>query len=267
VNSSNIENFKAQNGEDHILVQDFANKKSGFCVEVGAYDGVDMSNTYLFEKLGWKCLLVEADPEMAKTCQLNRPLATVVNCAVVAPGSPSSVCFQVSEDVKGMSSLVLDDSSRRRITGYTGRLAIREITTPARTLDAVLEEFKCEEIDFVSVDVEGHELGVLKGFDIRRWKPRVVLVERTGVFPVWKILRFFDTGGYSFSRRTGDNDWYYRTQQEPHGAVKLFIRFYLLPLPRLLPTIIARGAKGILFKLGIYKKIVRFFRKKGVLCF
>src|SRR5438477_10753923 len=104
VDSSIVQDFKAQNGEDIILIQDFADKKSGFCVEVGAYDGVDISNTFVFEKLGWKCLLVEADPEMAEVCRHNRPAATVVNCAVVSPGSPSTIRFQVSEDVKAMSS-------------------------------------------------------------------------------------------------------------------------------------------------------------------
>jgi FkbM family methyltransferase len=256
-----MQDYKAQNGEDRILIQDFAGKKSGFCVEVGAYDGVDMSNTYLFEKLGWKCLLVEADPEMAEICRRNRPAATVVNCAVVSPGSPSNVCFQISEDVKGMSSIALDDSSRRRITGYMGRLAIREITTPARTLDAILEESKCAAIDFISIDVEGHEQGVLEGFDIARWKPYVVLVERTNIFPVWKILRYFDKAGYAFSRRTGENDWYYQTQQPPNGIWKLFVRFYLLPLPRLLPRVVGQGAKRILFKLGIYQKIRQVVRR------
>lgn len=259
-NSCRTQDFKAQNGEDRILIQDFAHKNSGFCVEVGAYDGIDMSNTYLFEKLGWKCLLVEADPEMAQICQRNRPAATVVSCAVVPPGSPSQVCFRVSEDVKGMSSLGLDASSRRRITGYTGRLAIREITTTARTLDAILEESKCTVIDFMSIDVEGHELGVLEGFDITRWKPQVVLVERSSVFPVWNILRYFDRGGYAFSRRTGHNDWYYHTQHHPCGTWKLFVRFYLLPLPRLLPRALAAGTKSVLFKLGIYQRLVQILR-------
>jgi len=253
--------FKAQNGEDRILMQHFADKKSGVCVEVGAYDGVDMSNTYVFEKLGWKCLLVEADPEMAEICRQNRPAATVVNCAVVPPGSPSRVSFQVSEDVKGMSSIALDNSSRRRITGHAGRLAIREITTSARTLDTILEASNCTQIDFISIDVEGHELGVLEGFHIKRWNPKLVLVERCGLFPVWSILTYFDRAGYALSSRTGDNDWYYQTHSNPQGIPKLLIRFYLLPLPVLLPKVIARAAKGILFKLGIYQSIAGMTRK------
>lgn len=260
IDPSNINDLKAQNGEDKVLLLDFCDKKSGFCVEVGAYNGIDMSNTFFFEKLGWKCLLVEADPEMAKLCQRNRPEAIVVNCAAVSPGSPSQVRFQIAEDVKAMSSIALDDNSRRRITGYSGKLAIHEITIPARTLDSILEESKFIAIDFISIDVEGHELDVLKGFDIMRWKPRVVLVERCRIYPVWDILRYFDKGGYALIRRTGDNDWYYQAQHSS-GIWKLFICFYCLPLPRLLPKMIAQGFKNILFKLGIYKRILQMLRK------
>jgi FkbM family methyltransferase len=257
MNPTGPQEFGAQNGEDRILIRDFQDKPQGYCVEVGAYNGLEMSNTLAFERLGWKCLLVEADPDLAALCRKNRPAATVIHCAAVAPASPREISFQVAEDVKGMSSLALDETSRRRLMGYSGRLEIRSITVPARTLDAILEEASWPAMDFMSIDVEGHEMGVLKGFDINRWQPKVVLVERCGIFPVWDILRYFTAAGYAFRRRTGDNDWFYRTQEKPAGGWSLFMRFYLLPLPRLLPKIVAERIKRLLFRLGIYQRINR----------
>jgi hypothetical protein len=32
-------------------------------------------------------------------------------------------------------------------------------------------------IDFVNIDVEGNELNVLKGFDLKKFKPKVILLE------------------------------------------------------------------------------------------
>jgi hypothetical protein len=42
-------------------------------VEVGAHDGITGSNTYRFEKAGWKCVLVEPTPACAGGCGLSAP--------------------------------------------------------------------------------------------------------------------------------------------------------------------------------------------------
>jgi FkbM family methyltransferase len=50
--------------------------------------------------------------------------------------------------------------------------ADRAIDVKVRTLDEVLSEAKAQvPIDLMSVDVEGHELEVLSGFDFERWQP------------------------------------------------------------------------------------------------
>ena len=56
----------------------------GFYVEVGAYDGKVISNTYYFEQLGWTGALVEPHPEKAAACRVNRPRSRVFECAAVS---------------------------------------------------------------------------------------------------------------------------------------------------------------------------------------
>src|SRR5262249_56809917 len=54
----------------------------------------------------------------------------------------------------------------------------RVIEVPVRTLDDILIEARAPmRFDLLSVDVEGHELEVLSGFDFTRWQPRLVLLE------------------------------------------------------------------------------------------
>ena len=38
-------------------------------------------------------------------------------------------------------------------------------------------KYKDQQIDFVSIDVEGHELDLLKGFNLKRYKPSVIVIE------------------------------------------------------------------------------------------
>ena len=51
--------YYGQHYEDVFIETLFPGKNNGVCVDVGAYDGVNMSNTYYFEKKGWKCVCIE----------------------------------------------------------------------------------------------------------------------------------------------------------------------------------------------------------------
>lgn len=202
--------FRAQHGEDSLLFDRFGGKRSGYYVEVGAYNGVDLSNTEFFERIGWDGVLVEPHPGLASACRRDRPRAVVAECAAVSPGSPPTVRLEVSDGAELYSSLVMGREQRRQVLRETGGLTIRPVEVPARTLDAILEEAGAPEggVDFLTVDVEGHELAVLRGFDIARWRPRVVILERNGAAPPVGIVRYMSRHGYVFERRTGVNDWY-----------------------------------------------------------
>ena len=54
---------------------------------------------------------------------------------------------------------------------------IKKVKT--QTLDSIIDnsKFKNEQIDLVSIDVEGHEMDVIKGFNLKKYKPNVVVIE------------------------------------------------------------------------------------------
>src|SRR5258708_6764498 len=86
------EQWRAQFGEDRLLVKHFGGKREGYFVEVGAFDGENLSNTYFLEKaLGWQGILVEPIPKLAAQCRTKRPLSQVVEAACVGPGGPPEV--------------------------------------------------------------------------------------------------------------------------------------------------------------------------------
>src|SRR5205823_4844967 len=107
------------------------------------------------------------------------------------------------------------------------------IEVPARTLDDILTEAGApSRFDFLSVDVEGHELEVLSGFDFVRWRPRLVLLE-DHVGNLGKH-RFMRAAGYQLIRRVENNGWYVpRATVVAVGACERWeiIRKYYLALP------------------------------------
>lgn len=196
--------WPAQYGEDRILRWTFP-RSDGVFVEIGAADGVENSNTWWCEQIGWRGVLVEANPVAAAACARNRT-STVVHCAVSAPGSPPTVRLRVARDMQQLSS-VDPDSLMWRLHGVHD---VEEVEVPARTVDDVLaEHLGGAHPDFVTIDVEGHEWPVLQGFDLDRWQPQLVLIERN-FLPDRRIFAHMRSYGYGYLRTTGVNDWFGR---------------------------------------------------------
>ena len=206
--------FRAQNGEDRWLDDFFGHKRNGFFVEVGAFDGVNLSNTYHFEQIGWTGVLIEPDPDKAALCRTNRPGSKTYQCA--AAGSPeiTEITFYRVEAGEVYSTTELTGDHARRVEQMG--LASSAMSVPARTLDAILQEARASTPDFVSIDVEGAEMEVLRGFDIGRWKPKVVLIESNSKFRLPKIRDYFTSNGYAFRCSIDVNDFYLRVDS---GAV------------------------------------------------
>jgi FkbM family methyltransferase len=234
--------LRAQHGEDAQLAARFGQKRGGYFVEVGALDGEKLSNTFYFEKeLGWTGVLVEADPNQAEACRRTRPASFVSNRAACAPGSPASVTLEVADGKEEFSTL-----SPNRV--YAGLLKERNIVThgidvPTATLDEILAEAGTKDIDFVTIDVEGHELDVLRGFDLARWKPTVIMIESAGGAPNVRIAVQLFRAGYARMRRITINDWYEQVPLVPR--IGRFVLSYVLSLRQLSHTIVRETLRSL----------------------
>jgi FkbM family methyltransferase len=204
--------FYSQFGEDRLLASIFASTGKGLCIEVGANDGINDSTTYYFEQQGWDCLLVEPNPELCRAIRSVRR-ARVFECAAsAAEGSATLYVAEGAERAHGVSSLGVDEHAARRISDF-GFVA-RPLQVPTRRLDDILEEAGVTRSpDFITIDVEGHELEVLKGFSIDRWKPLIIIAEDNSQFENDAVFRYLRSFGYEPFRRTGVNDWYANKSQ------------------------------------------------------
>jgi FkbM family methyltransferase len=199
-----------QFGEDRALREIFGERTEGYCVEVGAYDGQTGSASYLFEKRGWQCLLVEPIPALVEQIR-ERRACTVVNCA--ASDKEGTASFFVAENFEEMSTLDLTPDRLEWITEVGG--SVKEITVRTATLDSLLAEAGFPEVQFITIDVEGHEMDVLKGFTLEKYRPRIVIIEDNsssddprarGGDP--RVGKHMSEHGYVHFRRTGVNEWY-----------------------------------------------------------
>ena len=205
--------------EDRLKAEFFGGQRDGFFVEVGANDPQRGSQTWAFEQSGWNGILIEPQPDLADRLRHERR-ARVVAAACSSP-----------EHAGGMMRLYLSGphSSLDSKLAAPGAVPYDAVDVPARTLDNILEEANAPgAIDFVSIDVEGHEVSVLRGFALARWRPRLILIEDH--LKSLATHRHLTHAGYRLIRRTGLNGWYVPGGAAPRlgwGSWQLARKYYL----------------------------------------
>ena len=161
------------------MIEQLDGLRHGFFVDVGAYDGIEHSNTYALEKAyRWHGLCIEPNTdafirlERNRSCDLSRFAAT---------DSTGVIRF--------MQDRVLERCDRRGVQKL------------GCTLNAMLENCGApDDIDYLSIDVEGHELHVLRGIDFDRWHVKLITIEHnlylTGPEHKMNILRYLREHGF-----------------------------------------------------------------------
>jgi len=147
----------------------------GSAVELGACDGIYLSNTLELEQQGWKVLCIEPNPQYFQELKKNRKLCQ--NYAVAAtPGEnvPFTIYYFPHTKEAGLSSLVPMEDVKRQMGPFN---YCRTVTVQVRTLDQCMLEAGMRSIHFLSLDVEGGEMEVLKGFNYNHWRPWVIVLE------------------------------------------------------------------------------------------
>ena len=201
----------------------FFGVQPGFFVDIGANDPRQGSQSFALEQAGWRGVLVEPQPDLAE--KLSRDRKARVFAA--ACSSPQNAGKTLPLYLAGMLSSL--DSQ----LATTGLRPQGSVEVPVRTLDDILTEAGAPSpIDFLSIDIEGHEVEAFAGFDFARWRPRLILMEDhvTSLAKHRLLVRV----GYRLIRRTGLNGWYVPAEAAPKLGLLgwwSLVRKYYLALP------------------------------------
>lgn len=210
----------AQNREDVLLSRVFSVQKPGFYIDVGAYDPTSCSITRHFYDHGWRGVNVEPAPAAARRIAAARPRDITENLAI-SNREGSMTFFEAEAKHAGLSTLDRAQAEAHRARG----VEMKEYTVPVTTLAALCAKHAPSVIDFVSIDVEGHEREVLEGMDFTRFRPTVMLVEST--LPLksepnhqrWESILL--DAGYAYATFDGLNRYYVDSPRAEEFTEKL----------------------------------------------
>jgi len=170
----------------YIYEHFFGRRDTGTYVEVGAFDGYNFSNTYGLAVRGWNGYLIEPDPQSYALCSAryaSMPRIVVSECAI-SDGSVTHI-----ELIRGglNTTASAKQAAEYRVTPhFRDAITDKRVIVEALTLDTYLEREKVpENLDVLVVDVEGTTADVFAGFDIKRWMPKMLIVELFDLHPIF----------------------------------------------------------------------------------
>ena len=202
-----------QEGEDLILNRLLEGQSLGFYVDVGAHHPVRFSNTYLFYQRGWHGINIDAMPGSMKGFNKVRPRDINIECGVAGIAG-KLLYYRFNEPALNTFDAV--EAAHKNKLPYQ---IIDTVEVAVERLDALLARHLIpgQQIDFLSVDVEGKDEEVLRSNDWGRYRPRYILAEtlRTDMLSLGKcpLVQFLRGVGYtpvskayntSFFAREGD---------------------------------------------------------------
>jgi FkbM family methyltransferase len=192
-------NFNADNKLDLKMLK-YINYENGFFIECGANDGVNQSNTWYYEKkLNWRGVLIEPVPEVFKQLKKNRKSENLFFNNVLKSFNDKRKYIRLIYNKK--DSLITKIESKKNKNTYSFR-------SRAKTLNEILTISKApKKIDFFSLDVEGDEINVLNGIDLKKYYFKYILIETMNLKKVINKLKKFD---YKLKKKLSNIDYLFK---------------------------------------------------------
>ncbi len=165
----------SQEGEDILLKRLLgAKKENGFYIDVGAHHPKRFSNTYYFYCKGWRGINIDAMPDSMLAFQKDRPRD--INLEMGVSEVQGELLYYIFNDPALNTFSKSEAQKKDALTGYE---IIEKRTVATFRLEDILEKHlpSKQDINFMSIDVEGLDLEVIHSNNWKKFRPQLVLAE------------------------------------------------------------------------------------------
>ena len=137
-------------------------KKNGIFIEIGGGNGVDLSNTYILEKMfRWTGVVCEPDNRLHTNILSKRK------------------CFLETAPITNSSNKIFyfnDKGTYNSYTSSTYNSSAKKLKS--LSLNDLIKKYQLtKNIDYISIDTEGNELDIIKKFNFNKYNVKIFTIE------------------------------------------------------------------------------------------
>lgn len=197
------------------------NISKGKFVDVGANDGKIGSMTYDLEKNGWSGILIEPNPILVENLKKIRTSPVFPFAISSQEGDLPFYIVEGSDNLHGLSRFNYTKEFEDHVKKCGG--SVKKTIVPVKKISSIMNEAQnLDKVDFLKIDVEGHEFEVLKSFDFEKYHPRLIVTEDNFKDSDKSVRNFLHSKGYEVIARDRINYWF-----APKSEIKHFLYDYL----------------------------------------
>ena len=207
-----LANTKSQLGQDLFVLDELGLKQQGYFVEFGATNGVDISNTWLLEKLfNWDGIVAEPSSYWHKDLHAYRDCHIETDC-VWSKSGETLIFNEVSAEKAnyGPELSTIDAFSSVDVHAET-RQSGKKYQVNTISLNDLLVKYNAPTtIDYLSIDTEGSEFEILSNFDYDKYDVKIITCEHNYTPMREEIFNFLTSKNYKrkFEHLSKWDDWY-----------------------------------------------------------
>ncbi len=165
----------SQFGEDEIIINLFDENYKGFYLDIGCYHPTKHNNTYQMYKKGWRGINIDLNPFTIELFNFFRKRDINVNTAISDDDSTKELFFLNELNTENTIDPNHIDFLKKHHNVRDQEITKQKIT--AKTFSQIINTNKLKHIDFFNLDVEGHELNILKTIDFDKIFINVICIE------------------------------------------------------------------------------------------
>jgi FkbM family methyltransferase len=207
---NNIKGFYAEFETDKIIRETYFSdfNYKGLIIEVGGADPEFLSMSKHFKDSGWRSIIVEPNPEFANKHRNLKNEIYEFACSFEDGESEFTIVQQQVGDItyESFSSLSINEDYLKFTNFKLTESNSTKVKVKTIKLNTLFEELNLENIDILSIDTEGWELEVMKGFDTKKYNCKIIVVENFLKNPNYE--KYFNDIGYSLSKQIEYNQIY-----------------------------------------------------------
>lgn len=218
-----IRNYKylfkknSQFSEDKVIEKLFKNNFNGKFVDIGCFHPTRDNNTYRLYRKGWRGINIDLNPLSIDLFKILRSKDININAAISSKNKTTKFFF------KGELS-PLNTLDKNQLNFFKSRFLInkndfKEKIIKTIKINDVLEKYKYQNIDFMSIDVEGLEYEIIKSINLKRYNINIFCIEilkhnKKSVMKCNKLINYLKKKNYLLISKTPINYFFRKDEKK-----------------------------------------------------
>ena len=175
-----IRNYKflnngSQFGEEKFVLSFFDKEYKGKFLDIGCFHPTRHNNTYKMYKSGWRGINIDLNPLTIELFNFARAKDININAAI--SDNEETKKLYLIDELNTQNTLEANHLSFLKKNQNIKEEEISQHEIKTKRLDKILDSYNFNDIDFMNIDVEGHELHVLNSIDLLKYRIKFICIE------------------------------------------------------------------------------------------